>query len=92
MSRITDLFEDTIDEFSWRAGYDQAVIDDTKKLLLALDVVSYLVKENARLRELIDPAPADETFEDSLEECPDCRSQYLWWQEQGHLAGKCGVE
>lgn len=53
MSRITDLFEDTIDEFSWRAGYDQAVIDDTKKLLLALDVIKYLNGENARLKALL---------------------------------------
>lgn len=53
MSRITDLFEDTIDEYSWRAGYDQAVIDDTKKIVLALDVIKYLNGENARLKALL---------------------------------------
>ena len=53
MSSITDLFEDTIDEFSYKAGYDQAVIDDTKKVQLALDVISYLVKENERLSKLV---------------------------------------
>ena len=92
MSSITDLFEDTIDEFSWRAGYDQAVIDDTKKVQLALDIVAYLVKENERLRGLIDPAPAEESFEDSLVECPDCGSQYLWWQENAHMNFRCGAE
>ena len=50
MSSITDLFEDTIDEYSWRAGYDQAVIEDTKKVELALHIVSYLVKENRVLK------------------------------------------
>ena len=92
MSSITDLFEDTIDEFSYKAGYDQAVIDDTKKVQLALDVISYLVKENERLRGLIDPAPADEPFEDSLVECADCGSQFLWWQEQAHMNFRCGAE
>jgi hypothetical protein len=54
MSSITDLFEDTIDEFSYRAGYDQAVIDDTKKLLLALDVIAYLNRRVAELEGDVD--------------------------------------
>lgn len=33
----------------WRAGYDQAVIEDTKKVELMLHVVNYLAKENRRL-------------------------------------------
>jgi hypothetical protein len=53
MSSITDLFEDTVDEFSYRAGYDQAVIDDTKKVQLCLDVIKYLNGENARLKALL---------------------------------------
>jgi hypothetical protein len=91
MSSITDLFEDTIDEFSWRAGYDQAVIDDTKKIVLALDVIAYLNKENERLRAEL---AGVERFrhEDSLVECAECGSQFLWWQEQAHQASKCGVE
>jgi hypothetical protein len=40
-------------EFSYKAGYDQAVIDDTKKIELALDVIAYLVKENERLTSLV---------------------------------------
>lgn len=40
-------------EFSYKAGYDQAVIDDTKKVELALHIVSYLVKENERLAKLV---------------------------------------
>jgi hypothetical protein len=40
-------------EFSYKAGYDQAVIDDTKKVELALEIVSYLVKENERLTKLV---------------------------------------
>jgi hypothetical protein len=51
MSRITDV--DAVDEFSWRAGYDQAVIDDTKKVQLCLDVIKYLNGENARLKALL---------------------------------------
>ena len=43
---MVDVFE--FDDV-WKAGYDQAVIDDTKKVELALHVVSYLVKENRRL-------------------------------------------
>ena len=41
-------------ELSYRAGYDQAVIDDTKKLELSLDIVSYLVQENKRLTKLVE--------------------------------------
>jgi len=37
----------------WQAGYEQAVIDDTKKVELALHIVSYLVKENERLTKLV---------------------------------------
>lgn len=46
MSSITEVFE--FDDV-WKAGYEQAVIEDTKKLELALHVVSFLVKENRRL-------------------------------------------
>jgi hypothetical protein len=89
MSRVTDV--DAVDEFSWRAGYDQAVIDDTKKVQLALDIVAYLVKENERLRGLIDPAPV-EAEDDALVECVECGSQFLWWQENAHQVSRCGVE
>ncbi len=41
-------------ELSYRAGYDQAVIDDTKKVELALEIVSYLAKENKRLTKLVE--------------------------------------
>jgi hypothetical protein len=41
-------------EFSYRAGYDQAVIDDTKKVELALEIVAYLEKENKRLTKLVE--------------------------------------
>lgn len=51
MSRITDV--DAVCDFSYKAGYDQAVIDDTKKIELALDVIAYLVKENERLTLLV---------------------------------------
>lgn len=47
---MVDVFD--FDEV-WKAGYEQAVIDDTEKVELALHVVSYLVKENARLRGLV---------------------------------------
>lgn len=43
---MVDVFE--FDDV-WKAGYEQAVIEDTKKLELALHVVSFLVKENRRL-------------------------------------------
>ncbi len=41
-------------ELSYRAGYDQAVIDDTKKVELALEIVAYLEKENKRLTKLVE--------------------------------------
>ncbi len=41
-------------EFSYKAGYDQAVIDDTKKVELALEIVAYLEKENKRLTKLVE--------------------------------------
>lgn len=41
-------------ELSYKAGYDQAVIDDTKKVELALEIVSYLVQENKRLTKLVE--------------------------------------
>lgn len=40
-------------DFSYKAGYDQAVIDDKAKLVLALDVIKYLHGENARLKALL---------------------------------------
>ena len=48
---MVDVFE--FDDV-WKAGYEQAVIEDTKKLELALHVVSYLVKENRRLVGLLE--------------------------------------
>jgi hypothetical protein len=85
MSRITDLFEDTIDEYSWRAGYDQAVIEDTKKVELALHIVSYLVKENRELRRKLALSEGDD-----LVECGVCGEEFLWWQENAHFVKKCG--
>jgi hypothetical protein len=38
----------------WQAGYEQCKIDDTKKVELALHVISYLVKENDRLKALLE--------------------------------------
>jgi hypothetical protein len=52
MARLADV--DAVCEFSYKAGYDQAVIDDTKKLEVALDIVSYLVQENKRLTKLVE--------------------------------------
>ena len=52
MARLVDV--DAVCEFSYKAGYDQAVIDDTKKVELALDIVSYLVQENKRLTKLVE--------------------------------------
>jgi hypothetical protein len=47
MSRLADV--DAVCEFSYKAGYDQAVIDDRDKLQLALDVIAYLNKKVAEL-------------------------------------------
>ena len=54
---MVDVFE--FDDV-WKAGYEQAVIEDTKKLELALHVVSFLVKENRRLVGLLEDKKAKE--------------------------------
>lgn len=78
----------------FKAGYEQAVIDDTLRLAslieankLAIEVIRSLVRQNDVLREDVPDVVSED---DALVEC-GCGEVFLWWQQGSHKLKGCGL-